>query len=98
MAIQNVIGDSFSGATWVFIHNGGGVAGEVINGGFGMVLDGLKEASRRLQSMLSGMLTMVFQEEVGLVTKSFICNKRAMEAELTSHHPSNIVVDNLLDF
>jgi urocanate hydratase len=52
MAIQNVIGDSFRGATWVSIHNGGGVGwGEVINGGFGMVLDGRK-ASRRLASML----------------------------------------------
>ena len=53
MAIQNVIGDSFRGATWVSIHNGGGVGwGEVINGGFGMVLDGTQEASRRLESML----------------------------------------------
>ena len=53
MAIQNVIGDSFRGATWVSIHNGGGVGwGEVINGGFGMVLDGTKEASTRLKQML----------------------------------------------
>ena len=53
MAIQNVIGDSFRGATWVSIHNGGGVGwGEVINGGFGMVLDGTKDAERRLKSML----------------------------------------------
>ena len=53
MAIQNVIGDSFRGATWVSIHNGGGVGwGEVINGGFGMLLDGTKEASKRLESML----------------------------------------------
>ena len=53
MAIQNVIGDSFRGATWVSIHNGGGVGwGEVINGGFGMVLDGSEDASRRLKSML----------------------------------------------
>lgn len=53
MAIQNVIGDSFRGATWVSIHNGGGVGwGEVINGGFGMVLDGSKEASKRIESML----------------------------------------------
>ncbi len=53
MAIQNVIGDSFRGATWVSIHNGGGVGwGEVINGGFGMVLDGSKEARQRLESML----------------------------------------------
>ena len=53
MAIQNVIGDSFRGATWVSIHNGGGVGwGEVINGGFGMLLDGSDDASRRLKSML----------------------------------------------
>lgn len=53
MAIQNVIGDSFRGATWVSIHNGGGVGwGEVINGGFGMLLDGTDEAGRRLKSML----------------------------------------------
>ncbi|MDD2634916.1 MAG: urocanate hydratase [Bacteroidales bacterium] len=53
MAIQNVIGDSFRGATWVSIHNGGGVGwGEVINGGFGMVLDGSNEAERRLKMML----------------------------------------------
>jgi urocanate hydratase len=53
MAIQNVIGDSFRGATWVSIHNGGGVGwGEVINGGFGMVLDGSDDATRRLKMML----------------------------------------------
>jgi urocanate hydratase len=53
MAIQNVIGDSFRGATWVSIHNGGGVGwGEVINGGFGMVLDGSEGAQKRLESML----------------------------------------------
>ncbi len=53
MAIHNVIGDAFRGATWVSIHNGGGVGwGEVINGGFGMVLDGTDEAGRRLEMML----------------------------------------------
>jgi urocanate hydratase len=53
MAIQNVIGDSFRGATWVSIHNGGGVGwGEVINGGFGMVLDGSADCDRRLRNML----------------------------------------------
>jgi urocanate hydratase len=53
MAIHNVIGDSFRGATWVSIHNGGGVGwGEVINGGFGMLLDGTEDAERRLKSML----------------------------------------------
>ena len=53
MAIQNVIGDSFRGATWVSIHNGGGVGwGEVINGGFGMLLNGSEDAGRRLKNML----------------------------------------------
>ncbi|MGL5226606.1 MAG: urocanate hydratase, partial [Bacteroidales bacterium] len=53
MAVQNVIGDSFRGATWVSIHNGGGVGwGEVINGGFGMVIDGSKEADTRIEQML----------------------------------------------
>lgn len=53
MAVHNVIGDSFRGATWVSLHNGGGVGwGEVINGGFGMVLDGTPEADRRLHAML----------------------------------------------
>jgi len=53
MAIQNVIGDAFRGATWVSIHNGGGVGwGEVINGGFGMLLDGTHEAENRLKNML----------------------------------------------
>ena len=53
MAVQNVIGDSFRGATWVSLHNGGGVGwGEVINGGFGMVLDGSADADRRLRLML----------------------------------------------
>ena len=53
MAVQNVIGDSFRGATWVSLHNGGGVGwGEVVNGGFGMVLDGSGDAERRLHSML----------------------------------------------
>ena len=54
MSIQNFVGDSFRGATWVSIHNGGGVGwGEVINGGFGLVLDGSTDASERLHSMLS---------------------------------------------
>jgi len=53
MAVQNVIGDAFRGATWVSLHNGGGVGwGEVINGGFGMLLDGTEDAARRLDAML----------------------------------------------
>ena len=53
MAVQNAIGDAFRGATWVSLHNGGGVGwGEVINGGFGMLLDGSEDAERRLENML----------------------------------------------
>lgn len=83
MAIHNVIGDSFRGATWVSIHNGGGVGwGEVINGGFGMVLDGTKEASRRLHQML------FWDVNNGISRRSWARNegaifaiKRAMEVE-----------------
>ncbi len=83
MAIQNVIGDSFRGATWVSIHNGGGVGwGEVINGGFGMVLDGSKECDERLNSML------FWDVNNGLARRSWARNKeaffsitRAMEKE-----------------
>jgi urocanate hydratase len=101
MAIQNVIGDSFRGATWVSIHNGGGVGwGEVINGGFGMVLDGSKEASRRLASML------FWDVNNGISRRSWARNdgaifaiKRAMETQpLLKVTIPNIVADNLLDF
>ncbi|WP_179354290.1 urocanate hydratase [Winogradskyella vidalii] len=75
MAIQNVIGDSFRGATWVSIHNGGGVGwGEVINGGFGMVLDGTKEASKRLKQML------FWDVNNGISRRSWARNKGAVFA------------------
>ena len=75
MAIQNVIGDSFRGATWVSIHNGGGVGwGEVINGGFGMVLDGTKEAETCLQQML------FWDVNNGISRRSWARNKEAMFA------------------
>ncbi len=75
MAIQNVIGDSFRGATWVSIHNGGGVGwGEVINGGFGMVLDGSKEAETRLKSML------FWDVNNGIARRSWARNKEAVFA------------------
>ena len=100
MAIQNVIGDSFRGATWVSIHNGGGVGwGEVINGGFGMVLDGSTEADRRLKSML------FWDVNNGIARRSWARNdeaifaiKRAMQLEpnLKVTLP-NIVDDALLD-
>jgi urocanate hydratase len=83
MAIQNVIGDSFRGATWVSIHNGGGVGwGEVINGGFGMLLDGTIEADRRLKMMLH------WDVNNGIARRNWARNenaifaiKRAMEME-----------------
>jgi urocanate hydratase len=54
MAVHNVIGDAFRGATWVSLHNGGGVGwGEAINGGFGMVIDGSAEAERRIRGMIA---------------------------------------------
>lgn len=99
MAIHNVIGDSFRGATWVSIHNGGGVGwGEVINGGFGMVLDGTKEASRRLESML------FWDVNNGISRRSWAKNegaifaiKRAMESQpLLKVTLPNFVDENLL--
>ncbi len=99
MAIQNVIGDSFRGATWVSIHNGGGVGwGEVINGGFGMVLDGSKDASRRLESML------FWDVNNGISRRNWARNegaifaiKRAMETQpLLKVTIPSIVNENLL--
>lgn len=83
MAIQNVIGDSFRGATWVSIHNGGGVGwGEVINGGFGMLLDGSTDADRRIRNMLH------WDVNNGIARRSWARNdealfaiRRAMKAE-----------------
>ena len=75
MAIQNVIGDAFRGATWVSIHNGGGVGwGEVINGGFGMVIDGSPEADRRLRNML------FWDVNNGIARRSWARNAGAREA------------------
>ena len=99
MAIHNVIGDSFRGATWVSIHNGGGVGwGEVVNGGFGMLLDGSDDADRRLKSML------FWDVNNGISRRSWARNegaifaiKRAMEVEpnLKVTLP-NLVDDKLL--
>lgn len=100
MAIQNVIGDSFRGATWVSIHNGGGVGwGEVINGGFGMLLDGSEQAKRNLTSMLH------WDVNNGIARRNWARNenaifaiKRAMEAEpLLKVTLPNLVDDQLLD-
>ena len=75
MAIQNVIGDSFRGATWVSIHNGGGVGwGEVINGGFGMVLDGSGDSARHIREML------FWDVNNGIARRSWARNDGAVEA------------------
>jgi len=75
MAVQNVIGDAFRGATWVSLHNGGGVGwGEVINGGFGLLLDGSGEAERRLEMMLH------WDVNNGIARRSWARNEGAMQA------------------
>ena len=75
MAINNVIGDSFRGATWVSIHNGGGVGwGEVVNGGFGMVLDGSKLAQKQLENML------FYDVNNGIARRSWARNDEALFA------------------
>ena len=100
MAIHNVIGDSFRGATWVSIHNGGGVGwGEVINGGFGMVLDGTPEADARLKKML------FYDVNNGIARRSWARNKEALfalkrEMDRTPNLKvtlPNLVEDELLD-
>jgi urocanate hydratase len=75
MAIQNVIGDSFRGATWVSIHNGGGVGwGEVINGGFGMLIDGSAESESKIKSMLH------WDVNNGIARRAWARNTGAIEA------------------
>jgi urocanate hydratase len=95
MAIQNVIGDSFRGATWVSIHNGGGVGwGEVINGGFGMVLDGSKEASRKLKNML------FYDVNNGITRRSWARNTEALFAikrEMARTPELRVTLPNLVD-
>jgi urocanate hydratase len=95
MAIQNVIGDSFRGATWVSIHNGGGVGwGEVINGGFGMVLDGSADASKRLKSML------FWDVNNGISRRSWARNDEAMFAikrAMMTEPLLKVTIPNLVD-
>ena len=95
MAIHNVIGDSFRGATWVSIHNGGGVGwGEVINGGFGLVLDGTNEASKRLKSML------FYDVNNGIARRAWARNSGSMEAiqrEMDRSPGLKVTVPNLVN-
>ena len=95
MAVQNVIGDSFRGATWVSLHNGGGVGwGEVINGGFGMVIDGSPEAQLRLESML------FWDVNNGISRRSWARNRGAMDAirrAMDANPNLKVTLPNLVD-
>ncbi len=104
MAVQNVIGDAFRGATWVSLHNGGGVGwGEVVNGGFGLLIDGSEDASRRLDSMLH------WDVNNGIARRAWARNphaefaiKRAMELEprlkvTLPHHADSELLTRSLD-
>jgi len=87
MAIHNVIGDSFRGATWVSIHNGGGVGwGEVINGGFGMLLDGSEAAERKLQSML------FYDVNNGIARRAWARNSNALYAIRRAMQQTNLKI------
>jgi urocanate hydratase len=87
MAIHNVIGDSFRGATWVSIHNGGGVGwGEVINGGFGLLLDGTPGAQKRLESML------FYDVNNGIARRAWARNAGAVSAISRTQSNSNLMV------
>ena len=100
MAIQNVIGDSFRGATWVSIHNGGGVGwGEVINGGFGMLIDGSEKSEKNIKSML------FWDVNNGIARRNWARNKGAIDqiSRAMEKNPKlkitlpNLVDDNLLE-
>jgi len=95
MAVQNIIGDAFRGATWVSLHNGGGVGwGEVINGGFGMVLDGSDEADRRIKMMLH------WDVNNGIARRSWARNRGAMFAarrEMKRNEKLKVTFPNIAD-
>ncbi len=95
MAVQNFVGDGFRGATWISLHNGGGVGwGEVINGGFGMVLDGTEDSERRLRSML------FWDVNNGIARRSWARNKEAMfaiEREMLRTPLLQVTIPNLVD-
>ena len=95
MAVQNFAGDAFRGATWVSLHNGGGVGwGEVINGGFGMVLDGTPDSERRLKSML------FWDVNNGIARRGWARNKEALFAikrEMSRSKKLQVTLPNLVD-
>ncbi|GIK68961.1 MAG: urocanate hydratase [Bacteroidetes bacterium] len=95
MAVQNFVGDSFRGATWISLHNGGGVGwGEVINGGFGLVLDGSKAAEQKLKSML------FWDVNNGIARRAWARNKEALfaiEREMKKSKSLKVTIPNLVD-
>jgi urocanate hydratase len=95
MAVQNFVGDAFRGATWVSLHNGGGVGwGEVINGGFGMVLDGSADSERRLRSML------FWDVNNGIARRGWARNEEALFAikrEMARTPDLKVTLPNLVD-
>jgi urocanate hydratase len=95
MAVQNFVGDGFRGATWISLHNGGGVGwGEVINGGFGMVLDGSSDSDRRLKSML------FWDVNNGIARRSWARNEEALFAikrEMMRTPQLKITIPNIVD-
>ena len=95
MAIQNVIGDSFRGATWVSIHNGGGVGwGEVINGGFGMLIDGSEKSEKNIESMI------FWDVNNGIARRSWARNKGAIDQikiAMQKNPQLNVTLPNLVE-
>ncbi len=95
MAVHNFVGDAFRGATWVSLHNGGGVGwGEVVNGGFGMLLDGSAEADRRLESML------FWDVNNGIARRNWARNPHAMESiqrAMDAEPKLKVTIPNLVD-
>lgn len=95
MAVQNVIGDSFRGATWVSIHNGGGVGwGEVINGGFGMVIDGSEESDHMIREML------FWDVNNGIARRSWARNEGSIDAikrEMERTPNLQVTLPNIVD-
>jgi urocanate hydratase len=95
MAVQNFVGDAFRGATWVSLHNGGGVGwGEVMNGGFGMVIDGSDDSERRLRSML------FWDVNNGIARRAWARNKEArfaIEREMARTPGLQVTLPNFAD-
>ena len=95
MAVQNFVGDSFRGATWISLHNGGGVGwGEVINGGFGMLIDGSDESARKIDSMLH------WDVNNGVARRAWARNQGAIDAikdAMNENSQLKVTIPNITD-